>query len=271
MGFQDREYYRDATRGSGFLTGESPAVKIIIFVNVVVYLGQLFNFVPTELFEARAADIFGHYKIWELLTAAFPIVASESSRVNPSTAPKHIAYSRASPRAEPTPAAAAWPEARTARMFGNGSVRERARGEVQRHAAEAVRGQGLAAEQLLLGCGVDGQEHAHPVVDVLWRAEVEVDAARVADLLPEELRDGDPSDAPDEFVHDRADRQPVIPVGLARPPVRYLRRGPFAATVSWSMTSSSVSCGSTPGMPAWCDSATRTATSPLPPPANSGQ
>jgi LacI family transcriptional regulator len=102
----------------------------------------------------------------------------------------------------------------------------RARGEVERHAAEAVRGQRLAAEQPLLGCGVDGQEHAHPGVDVLGRAEVEVDAARVADLLPEELRDGDPRDAPDEFVHDRADRQPVISVRLARPPVRYLRREP---------------------------------------------
>ncbi|GAC1343343.1 MAG: rhomboid family intramembrane serine protease [Isosphaeraceae bacterium] len=71
MGFQDREYYRDATRGSGFFTGESPAVKTIILVNVIVYLGQLFHLIPTEHFAARAADIFEHYRIWELLTSAF--------------------------------------------------------------------------------------------------------------------------------------------------------------------------------------------------------
>ena len=155
------------------------------------------------------------------------IVASESSRVNPSTAQKHIAYSRASPRAEPTPATAAWPEARTARMFGNGSVRVGApAGEVEGHATEAVRWHGLAAKQLLLGCRVGGEQHAHPGVDVLGCAQIEVDAARIADLLPEELSDGDPRDAPDEFVHDGADRQPVISVRLARPPVRDLRCEP---------------------------------------------
>ena len=111
-------------------------------------------------------------------------------------------------------------------MFGNGSARGRAGGEVEGHAAEAVRWHGLAAKQLLLGCRVGGEQHAHPGVDVLGGAEIEVDAARVADLLPEELSDGDPRDAPDEFVHDGADRQPVISVRLARPPVRDLRREP---------------------------------------------
>ena len=34
MGIYDREYYRDKTRGSGWLSGEAPACKAIIAINV---------------------------------------------------------------------------------------------------------------------------------------------------------------------------------------------------------------------------------------------
>ena len=40
MGIYDREYYRDKTRGSGWLTGASPAVKVIIAANVAVFILQ---------------------------------------------------------------------------------------------------------------------------------------------------------------------------------------------------------------------------------------
>jgi hypothetical protein len=99
-------------------------------------------------------------------------------------------------------------------------------GDVERHAEEAVGRGRLVSLFFLLRRWADREQHAYPVVNLRGRADVEVDAARVADLLPEELRDGHAGDAPDELVHDRADRQPVIPVRLARPPVRNLRREP---------------------------------------------
>jgi LacI family transcriptional regulator len=104
----------------------------------------------------------------------------------------------------------------------------RGHGGVERHAGDAVRKRGRrpALPRLLLRRGAGRQEHAHPVIDVLGSADVEVDAARIADLLAEELGDGDFRDAPDQLVHDGADRQPVIPVRLAGPPVRDLRGEP---------------------------------------------
>ena len=43
MGIYDREYYRDETRGSGFFSGAAPAVKALIFLNLVVFVaGKLF-------------------------------------------------------------------------------------------------------------------------------------------------------------------------------------------------------------------------------------
>ena len=153
------------------------------------------------------------------------IVASVSSRGNPSTSPMHIAYSRASPRADPTPAAAAWPEARTARMFGIGSSQAIA-AALNVMPVRLSGGAGAPACSCCSGVGLAGSQHAHPGVNVLGGADVEVDSARVAHLLTEELGDRDADDAPDELVHDGADRQPVIPVGLARPPVRDLRREP---------------------------------------------
>jgi len=38
MGIHDREYYRDATRGSGWLTGVAPTCKALILANAAVFL-----------------------------------------------------------------------------------------------------------------------------------------------------------------------------------------------------------------------------------------
>ena len=42
MGIYDREYYRDKTRGSGWLSGAAPACKAIILINVAVFIAQKF-------------------------------------------------------------------------------------------------------------------------------------------------------------------------------------------------------------------------------------
>ena len=72
MGIYDREYYRDKTRGSGWLSGTAPATKTIILINVGVYVGQkLFNGAFDHWFTASSPEIFGHFQIWRLLTATF--------------------------------------------------------------------------------------------------------------------------------------------------------------------------------------------------------
>ena len=43
MGFYDRDYYRDETRGSGFFSGAAPACKFIILVNVIVFVGEMLS------------------------------------------------------------------------------------------------------------------------------------------------------------------------------------------------------------------------------------
>ena len=40
MGIYDREYYRERTRGSGWLSGAAPACKAIIVINVAVFVAQ---------------------------------------------------------------------------------------------------------------------------------------------------------------------------------------------------------------------------------------
>lgn len=71
MGFQDREYSREPSRGAGFLAGDSPAVRTIILINVVVFVGESFNLVPLDLFALNAADVFERFRIWQLATSAF--------------------------------------------------------------------------------------------------------------------------------------------------------------------------------------------------------
>jgi len=72
MGIYDREYYRDKTRGSGWLSGVAPATKAIILINVGVFIAQkLFGGAFDHWFTARSPEIFGHFQVWRLLTATF--------------------------------------------------------------------------------------------------------------------------------------------------------------------------------------------------------
>jgi membrane associated rhomboid family serine protease len=77
MGFYDREYYREETRGSGWLTGVAPACKTIILINVVVFVLQQVSDPGSQselvrkYLEASSDGIFHHGRIWQLLTATF--------------------------------------------------------------------------------------------------------------------------------------------------------------------------------------------------------
>jgi rhomboid family protein len=72
MGIYDREYYRDKTRGAGWLTGAAPACKAIIFINVAVFVAQKF-IGPSldQILQANSYDIFHKFQVWRLLTATF--------------------------------------------------------------------------------------------------------------------------------------------------------------------------------------------------------
>ncbi len=79
MGIYDREYYRGETHGSGWLSGVAPACKAIIVINIVAFFAKGF-FAPDRStgaefvqlwFEASDAGIFGHGRVWQLLTATF--------------------------------------------------------------------------------------------------------------------------------------------------------------------------------------------------------
>jgi membrane associated rhomboid family serine protease len=73
MGIYDREYYRDKTRGSGWLTGISPACNVLIAINVAAFVGQ--KMLPPgmleQAFRANGEQIFHQLQVWRLLTATF--------------------------------------------------------------------------------------------------------------------------------------------------------------------------------------------------------
>jgi membrane associated rhomboid family serine protease len=74
MGIYDREYYRDKTRGSGWLSGGAPACKVLIAINVAAFvLQKMFPGSFDELFRADSQRIFHGFppEIWRLLTATF--------------------------------------------------------------------------------------------------------------------------------------------------------------------------------------------------------
>jgi membrane associated rhomboid family serine protease len=72
MGIYDREYYRDKTRGSGWLSGEAPACKALIAINVGAFIAQkMFHGSFDELFRANSDQIFHQFQVWRLLTATF--------------------------------------------------------------------------------------------------------------------------------------------------------------------------------------------------------
>jgi len=89
MGIYDREYYRGATSGSGWLTGQTPVCKWLIIVNVLVFVLQHVFSSPDrmvirdgELAVVRGSDLTQHLQVdrtaitrrgevWRLLTGAF--------------------------------------------------------------------------------------------------------------------------------------------------------------------------------------------------------
>lgn len=74
MGINDREYYRDESRGSGWFSGVAPACKTIIVVNVVLFFA-FWSTVESPFrrtwLEANSDAIFKHGYVWQLFTAAF--------------------------------------------------------------------------------------------------------------------------------------------------------------------------------------------------------
>lgn len=72
MGIYDREYYRDETRGSGWLSGVAPACKAIILINVAAFVGQKLFYPDFDAwFSVTSDQIFGKFQVWRLLTATF--------------------------------------------------------------------------------------------------------------------------------------------------------------------------------------------------------
>jgi membrane associated rhomboid family serine protease len=72
MGISDREYYRDNTRGSGWLTGATPACKALIAINVGAFILQKMAGPEFDNFlQANSNLILHKFQIWRLLTATF--------------------------------------------------------------------------------------------------------------------------------------------------------------------------------------------------------
>lgn len=79
MGIHDRDYYRDDAGTTGWLAGDRAACKLLIGVNIVVYLLQVVTQNPrlvgggglTELFGLTADRVLWHFEIWRLLTYGF--------------------------------------------------------------------------------------------------------------------------------------------------------------------------------------------------------
>jgi membrane associated rhomboid family serine protease len=75
MGIYDREYYRDETGGSPWLSGITPALKAILAINIAVFLGQWisgdFRAFMNDYLVARSDEILRGGRVWQLITAPF--------------------------------------------------------------------------------------------------------------------------------------------------------------------------------------------------------
>jgi membrane associated rhomboid family serine protease len=73
MGIYDREYYRDETGGSGWLSGTAPTCKMLILIIVAVFLAPWLLNDPQldDLLSVSGAKVFGQGQVWRLATAAF--------------------------------------------------------------------------------------------------------------------------------------------------------------------------------------------------------
>jgi len=74
MGIHDRDYYRGETQGSLWFSGQAPACKAIIAINVGMLILQALQGPDTPIdtwFVAKSQEILDRGHIWQLLTAAF--------------------------------------------------------------------------------------------------------------------------------------------------------------------------------------------------------
>lgn len=75
MGIYDREYYREATAGSGLLTGMAPVCKAIIAINVAVFVLQMLTGGRgdgiTDLLSLDPRSVLQGGQVWRILTYGF--------------------------------------------------------------------------------------------------------------------------------------------------------------------------------------------------------
>ncbi len=71
MGIYDREYYRDATRGSGWLTGAAPVCKALIGTNIVCFIIVLFQRDALAYLDLTSESVLRGGQVWRLVTTQF--------------------------------------------------------------------------------------------------------------------------------------------------------------------------------------------------------
>jgi membrane associated rhomboid family serine protease len=78
MGIHDRDYYRDDAGAAGWLGGDRAACKLLIGLNIVVYVLQVLTQDPrdgggglTELFGLSANRALWHFELWRFVTYGF--------------------------------------------------------------------------------------------------------------------------------------------------------------------------------------------------------
>jgi membrane associated rhomboid family serine protease len=79
MGIHDRDYYRDEPARFGWFGGDAAACKMLIAINVVVYVAQILTNNPqgrvtsgiTRWLELTNHDVLTNWQVWRLLTYGF--------------------------------------------------------------------------------------------------------------------------------------------------------------------------------------------------------
>ncbi len=76
MGVYDRDYYRQDSPGGGVLGGVAPVCKMLIAINVAVFILQIMTirsrtFDATLWLELSPERVVSHFELWRLMTYAF--------------------------------------------------------------------------------------------------------------------------------------------------------------------------------------------------------
>lgn len=75
IGILDRDYYREATRRSGLVTGLTPVCTYLLIANIAVYVAQMFTahnaLSVTDMLELRPSAVLFHGQVWRLITSGF--------------------------------------------------------------------------------------------------------------------------------------------------------------------------------------------------------